>query len=181
MEPQPSIEVLSTLPESVASDHRSRRWRTVGTYLIRSTGGASATLLMWVLCDAAGYGIALVPFVTSIIMVFGAPESPHAQPRNLIAGHIISSAVALLTVSLLGYEPWVSIIAVGLATWFMLATRTLHPPAGMSILVIITSHAGWSYLAIPVAVGAIGLGAYAFLFFAVLRHAVGTSFRSAAD
>jgi CBS-domain-containing membrane protein len=167
-----------TVPAGAANLQRG--W-VVRIYIIRSMGGATATLLMWVLCDAADYGIALVPFVTSIIMVFGSPESPLARPRNLIGGHIVSSAVTLLAVSVLGYEPWVSIVAVGIAMWLMLMTRTLHPPAGMSIFVIITTHAGWSYLAIPVTAGAIRLGAYAFLFFAVLRHAGGTSVLSTAD
>jgi CBS-domain-containing membrane protein len=176
-----AADVQSGARESVpAGNAHSHRSRVARVYVIRSIGGATATLLMWVLCDAADYGIALVPFVTSIIMVFGSPESPLAQPRNLIGGHIISSAVTLLTVSVLGYQPWVSIVAGGLAMWLMLATRTLHLPAGMGVLLIITNHASWNYFAVPAA-GAIGLAAYAFLFFAFLRQALGAGFQSRAE
>jgi CBS-domain-containing membrane protein len=128
---------------------------------------------MWLVCDAAHYELALVPFTTSIIMVFGSPDSPLTRPRNLIGGHILCSVVTLIVVSALGYAPWVSMVAVGFAMCLMMITRTLHPPAGMSIFVIVTMHAGWSYLVTPVAVGAIALAAYASMYFSVSRLVLG--------
>src|SRR5262245_28170585 len=124
---------------SSCSFFRSHRFagmqRSAVTYLVRSIGGASASLLMWLVFAAAHYELALVPFTSSIIMVFGSPDSPLTRPRSLIGGHILCSVVTLIVVSALGYAPWVSMPAVGFAMCLMLITRTLHPPAGMSIFV----------------------------------------------
>lgn len=174
MEPPASGEALSR-EQKPPPEHIGRQEfpRLACIYLIRSIGGASATLLMWALCDASGYSIALVPFITSIVMIFGSPDSPQARARNVVGGHIIASAVTLASVSLLGYEPWVAIVAVGTGMWLMLITDTFHPPSGMSILVIITTHADWSYLAVPVTVGAILLTAYSTIYFEVFRRCLG--------
>jgi CBS-domain-containing membrane protein len=121
-----------------------------------------------------------MPFTTSIIMVFGSPDSPFTRPRNLIGGHILCGVVTLIAVSAFGYEPWVTMVAVGFAMCAMMITRTLHPPAGMSIFVIVTMHAGWSYLFTPLAVGAIALAAYASMYFALSRLVLGAFRRGSA-
>ena len=46
----------------------------------------------------------------------------------------------------------------------MQLTGTLHPPAGADPLVVIAAGAGWSFLALPVLVGAIALVAIAYCY-----------------
>lgn len=136
--------------------------------LVRALGGASVTVLMVALCELSNLSIAAVPFVTSIFMVFGSPASPHAQPVNIVGGHIGSAVVTLFFVSAFGYQPWVIAPAVGLCLLLMILMRTLHPPAGMTVMSIVTSRADWAYVAVPIALGAVFLFAYAFAFFRIV-------------
>ena len=45
----------------------------------------------------------------------------------------------------------------------MLVTRTFHPPAGINALIIVLHQLGWSYLLVPVAIGAVPITLVAFL------------------
>lgn len=123
---------------------------------------------MVALCEVSSLSIAAVPFVTSIFMVFGSPASPHAQPVNIVGGHVGSAVVTLFFVSAFGHQPWVIAPAVGLCLLLMILTRTQHPPAGMTVMTVVTSHADWAYVALPIALGAVSLVAYAFVFFRIV-------------
>jgi CBS-domain-containing membrane protein len=97
----------------------------------------------------------MAPFGASCFLVFAAPESPFAQPRNVIGGHLVSTAVGLLLLTLVGPEGWVMGIAVGLSIVAMQLTRTGHPPASADPIVVLLAQPGWTFLATPVLLGAI--------------------------
>lgn len=68
------------------------------------------------------------------VLVFVVPASPLAQPWPVAAGHLLAAAVGLL-VRHVAPEPWVAAgLAVGLAIGLMNLTRSLHPPAGGTVL-----------------------------------------------
>lgn len=96
----------------------------------------------------------IAPFGASCALVFGAPASPLAHPRNVIGGHLISAALGLLAATLIGYPPLAMAVGVGFAIAGMLLTGTLHPPAGANPIVVVLSHATWSFVALPVLAGA---------------------------
>ena len=50
----------------------------------------------------AEFPLMAIPFATSIVLVMGSPEAEPAQPRALIGGHLISTAVGLVAVKLRG-------------------------------------------------------------------------------
>ena len=77
--------------------------------------------MVW-LADMVSLPYAVVPFVTSIILVLAAPGSPQAQPRNILGGHIISAVAGIVVLLLLGSTGWFAAIAVGLAVGAMVAT-----------------------------------------------------------
>ncbi len=60
----------------------------------------------------------------------GMPDSPFAQPRNVIGGHLLSALVGCAMASFLGTGPLVLAVAVGLAIVVMYLTHTMHPPGG---------------------------------------------------
>jgi len=88
-------------------------------------------------------------------LVFGVPDSPLAQPKNVIFGHLITASVGLAFVHWLPVEPWSLAIATGLAISLMLVTKTTHPPAGANPLLIMLTGQSWSFLVTPVLIGAL--------------------------
>jgi CBS-domain-containing membrane protein len=111
-----------------------------------------------------------IPFATSIVVVLGSPEVEAAQPRALIGGHLVASLVGLIMVKLAGPEPWVAALAVGLAMAAMHASRTFHPPAGIDPLLIVVNNMSWSFLLVPVAIGALSLAMFAFVWHLLVRR-----------
>jgi CBS-domain-containing membrane protein len=51
----------------------------------------------------------------------------------------------------------------------MMATRTVHPPAGSNPVIVFLAHPGWGFLLFPVLAGAVLLTLVALLFHAVVR------------
>ena len=103
----------------------------------------------------SGYPLIAAPFGAAAVLVFAVPNSPLAQPRNLIFGNLLGGIVSLVMVSLFGSEPWVMALAVATAIKVMQLTKTLHPPGGAVALVGVMSQAKWSFLFTPVLLGSI--------------------------
>jgi CBS-domain-containing membrane protein len=102
----------------------------------------------------AGVPIMVVPFVTSVVLVFGSPEAPAARPRAVIIGHLISTTVGLIIAKLAGPGPATASIAVGVSMVAMQAVRAFHPPAGIDPLIVVLNDLPPSFLIMPVAIGA---------------------------
>jgi len=124
-------------------------------------GGACGIAGMVAAADAAHLPLALAPFTTSIVLVMSAPESRFARARNVIGGHVVCALAGLLVVLTLGDSPWLAALAVGLAIAAMQASDTMHPPAGINALLMVTAHPSWTFVLMPVASGAIVLVVFA--------------------
>lgn len=75
-------------------------------------------------------------FGATAVLLFGAPRSPLAQPRNVLGGHVISALIGVSCWKLLREHPELAqALAVSLALALMHATRTLHPPGGATALI----------------------------------------------
>ena len=92
--------------------------------------------------------------------MFSASGVPFAQPRNVIAGHILSALMGVLAQTLLPGSPWLaSALAVALAVAVMQITATQHPPAAASALIAVVGSPelkalGWLYAFYPVGISA---------------------------
>ncbi|MFL1407223.1 HPP family protein [Marinobacter sp. M1N3S26] len=102
----------------------------------------------------------MAPFGATMVILFGLPESPLAQPRNIIVGHLLTTAIGLSVAALLGVTPWSMGLAVGLAVGLMLLTNTTHPPAGANPLVVMLAGEHWDFLLMPAAAGAVLIVAF---------------------
>lgn len=123
--------------------------------LISSLGTILAIAITGWLSVMSGTPWLMAPFGASCVLAFGVPDSPLAQPRAIIGGHLVATAVGLLVLNLLG-DSWLAVaISVGLALAAMQLTRTVHAPAGADPLVVIAAHAPISYLFSPVLVGSL--------------------------
>ncbi len=101
----------------------------------------------------------IASFGASAVLIYGAPKSPLAQPRNVVGGHVLAAFIGVACYKLLFWEPWLaSSVAVATAIAAMHLTRTLHPPAGATCLIAVIGgdriHAlGFQYVLVPVAAG----------------------------
>ena len=102
----------------------------------------------------------ITAFGSSAVLVFGNKESPQAQPRNLIGGHLLSALVGVLTYKMLPDQPWLA-ASIGTATAIaaMQCTNTLHPPGGATALIAVIGtknihDLGFLYVIAPVGLGA---------------------------
>ncbi|MGO3799674.1 MAG: HPP family protein, partial [Vibrio casei] len=97
----------------------------------------------------------MAPFGATAVLVFGLPDSPLAQPKNVILGHLVTAIIGVAFVQLIGVTPITLAIATGLGVSAMLITKTTHPPAGANPLLIMLSGQSWGFLVTPVLLGAI--------------------------
>lgn len=114
-----------------------------------------AIAFLYVVSVYTGSILIMAPFGATCVLVFGAPDSPLAQPRHVIGGHFIAATISVTLAQTLGDSWWVLALGVGTTIAVMQLTRTLHPPAGADPLVIITTHASWDFIFVPVVAGAV--------------------------
>lgn len=130
--------------------------------LAGAAGGAIAIGSMEAFSIESAFPVFSIPFATSIVTVLGSPTAEPAQPRALVGGHLVSTLVGLLVVKLCGPAPWAAAVAVGLAMVAMHLTGMFHPLAGIDPLVVVVDNASWSFLIVPVGIGALLLATFAF-------------------
>lgn len=110
------------------------------------------------------YPFIAAPFGATAVLVFGVPDSPLAQPRNIIGGNLIAAIVCVICVALWGTAPWVMAIAVATTIKLTQLMRMVHPPAGAVALLGVLGHASWGYILTPVFVGSVVMVACTVLF-----------------
>jgi CBS-domain-containing membrane protein len=103
----------------------------------------------------SGLALLIPPFGASCVLVFLLPDSPLAQPRNVVGGHLLSATMGLLALATLGRTPPAEAVGVAAAILAMSPTRTVHPLAGANPLIVVATAAGWHFLLTPVLVGAL--------------------------
>ncbi|MDR2365519.1 MAG: HPP family protein [Zoogloeaceae bacterium] len=149
-----NVPIKSVCPPRASAPVILRAW----------AGGALAVALVAGLADISGFPLVLGSFGASCVLLFGFPESPFSQPRNVIGGHVLASLTGLLFFSLFGARWWSMALAAGSAIAVMMATRTVHPPAGSNPVIVMLSAPAWTFLATPTLAGAILLVLVALVF-----------------
>lgn len=111
------------------------------------------------------YGLFLAgSFGATMVLIFGFPESPFAQPKNVFFGHFITSLVAILVLNFLPIEQFLQItIAVGLGIFFMILFNVSHPPAGGNPIVVILGSVSYQFLLNPIIYGTLIIILYAII------------------
>ncbi|MEW8959036.1 MAG: HPP family protein [Moorella sp. (in: firmicutes)] len=97
----------------------------------------------------------VLSFGASAVLIYGVPDVPLAQPRNVIGGHVISAATGVCIYYLCGFSWWAAALATSLAIVLMLVTGTVHPPGGATALGAVLNRAAPLYILTPVAAGAV--------------------------
>ena len=94
-------------------------------------------------------------FGASIFVLFVLPDSPFAQPRNVIIGHFVTTLVGLIFYHLVGSEWWSMALALAFAIAAMQFLRVPHPPAGSNPFIVFLLGANWDYLWMPTLIGSL--------------------------
>ena len=103
------------------------------------------------------YGIFLIAsFGSSMVVLFGYPESPFAQPKNIFFGHLLTSLVGVLFVNFISLPLYVTIpLAVGIGVGLMILLNVPHPPAGGNPIIVIMGSVSFDFLINPIISGTI--------------------------
>ncbi|MBF0273069.1 MAG: HPP family protein [Magnetococcales bacterium] len=131
-------------------------WSWLGAFL----GILLVAVLDHLLLQGSDWMLMLGSFGASAVLLYGAPASPLAQPRNLLLGHFLSALVGVSVAQTLPDLVWLAApLAVSLAIGVMHLARCLHPPGGATALIAVIGsgqiHAlGFWYALVPVLVGA---------------------------
>jgi CBS-domain-containing membrane protein len=112
-------------------------------------------LAIYEMATLVGHPLLIGSFGASAVLLFGANDSPLAQPRNLVGGHLVSAVVAVIAVALFGSTPLSMAIGVGLAIFVMNMTHTTHPPGGATALIGVQGAVGPEFILLPVSAGAL--------------------------
>ncbi len=125
--------------------------------------------ILTVLTYKTEFGIFLVAsFGSSMVLLYGYPESPFAQPKNVFFGHLVTTIVGMIFLYLIPLPLFIIIpLAVGFGVGLMILLNVTHPPAGGNPIIVIMGSVSLDYLLNPIISGSIII-----LIFAVIINRV---------
>ena len=91
-----------------------------------------------------------------MVLLYGYPESPFAQPKNIFFGHLLTALVGVICLQILPFPNYILIpLAVGLGVGLMILLNVTHPPAGGNPIIVIMGGVSFDYLLSPIITGSI--------------------------
>ncbi len=98
----------------------------------------------------------IASFGSSMVLLYGYPESPFAQPKNIFFGHLLTSSIGIICLNFIPLPLYILIpFAVGLGVSLMIALNVTHPPAGGNPVIVIIGSVSLDYLVNPILIGSI--------------------------
>ena len=98
----------------------------------------------------------IASFGSSMVLLFGYPESPFAQPKNVFFGHLLTALVGMFFLHFIPLPIFIIIpLAVGFGVGLMILLNVTHPPAGGNPIIVIIGSVSIDYLLSPVISGSI--------------------------
>ena len=113
--------------------------------------------ILTILTYKTEYGVFLIAsFGSSMVLIFGYPESPFAKPKNIFFGHLLTSLVGIIFLNFVLLPLYIIIpLAVGFGVGLMILFNVTHPPAGGNPIIVIIGSVSYDYLLTPVMSGSI--------------------------
>lgn len=136
-------------------DYKGIFWAFLGSFL----GIGSIAFIQSVFLSPNDNLFLIGSFGASSVLIYGVNQSPLAQPRNLIGGHLISAIIGVTVFQLFPDIIWLTApMVVSLSIIGMQYTKTLHPPGGATALIAVTGSAklkalSYLYVFYPVLTG----------------------------
>ena len=121
--------------------------------------------ILTVLTYKTEFGIFLVAsFGSSMVLLYGYPESPFAQPKNVFFGHLVTAVVGMFFLYLIPLPLFIIIpLAVGFGVGLMILLNVTHPPAGGNPIIVIMGSVSLDYLLNPIISGSIIIMVFAII------------------
>jgi CBS-domain-containing membrane protein len=138
-------------------------------FAVAALGGGACIYILASVQGLSSLKLVVPPFGASCVLVFLLPDSPLAQPRNVMGGHLVSALMGLIALKLFGVGALGESIGVAAAILAMAITRTVHPPAGANPLVVMAAATGWKFLFEPVLIGAVAIVAMGTVYHRVVQ------------
>ena len=103
------------------------------------------------------FGVFLIAsFGSSMVLLYGYPESPFAQPKNVFFGHLLTSIIGMFFLYLIPLPLYIILpLAVGFGVGLMIFFNVTHPPAGGNPIIVIIGSVSPDYLLSPVITGSL--------------------------
>ena len=103
------------------------------------------------------FGLFLIAsFGSTMVLLYGYPESPFAQPKNIFFGHLVTAVVGIVVLNFIPLPIYITIpLAVGLGVGLMIFLDVTHPPAGGNPIIVIIGSVSYDYLLSPIILGSI--------------------------
>ena len=103
------------------------------------------------------YGVFLIAsFGSSMVLLYGYPESPFAQPKNIFFGHFLTAIIGLFFLYLIPLPIYILLpLAVGVGVGAMILFNVTHPPAGGNPIIVIMGSVSLDYIINPIIIGSI--------------------------
>jgi CBS domain-containing membrane protein len=152
-------------------DFKEHLWTFIGAFFGIGLIGVLNTFRL----DSSDTLFIIGSFGATSVLIYGVINSPLAQPRNLIGGHVLSALVGV-TINYLIPIPWLAAaLAVSISIVVMQVTKTLHPPGGATALIAVIGSEkikalGYWYVLSPVFSGVMILLIVALFFNNITNH-----------
>lgn len=163
-----NIEEAAPSPAELQARSDPQRW-SLPRIGLASIGGGIAIAAVTYLSVLTDEILLMAPLGSSCALLFAAPWSEFAQPRNVIGGHVVSALAGLVCLHILGTDPWVAAFAVTLAILAMQLVRCMHPPGAALPLLVVQAQSDWWFIFTPVLAGAAIIVAIAAVYCRVVR------------
>lgn len=146
--------------------------------------GALAGIHFTTSARATGLELLIGSFAATAVLVYAAPSSPLAQPRNVICGHTLGAVFGVAARIIIadsgrtGAVPAAVALAVALSVWVMSFSGVTHPPAGATALIAVvggTGVEGLGWLFVPNVI----LGAVILVAIAIVGHSISQRMKDA--
>ena len=113
--------------------------------------------ILTILTYKTEFGIFLIAsFGSSMVLLYGYPESPFAQPKNIFFGHLLTTVVGMIFLYLVPLPLYIILpLAVGFGVGLMIFLNVTHPPAGGNPIIVIMGSVSPDYILNPVISGSI--------------------------
>ena len=103
------------------------------------------------------FGVFLIAsFGSTMVLLYGYPESPFAQPKNIFFGHLVTSLVGVFFLYFVPLPIYMLIsLSVGVGVFLMIILKITHPPAGGNPIIVIIGSVSIDYIVNPIILGSI--------------------------